>query len=245
MNWIKKRWMLMGIAVARLFPFLQKTKMAMGDAMVLSCTLTMPTKFDGLEWPGGKSPLLVMFRPPKGMNSGVLWVADPLLNGARPKRQDYRRVDCDPLPLFGGAAYVFVTDNYDKRRYYVVQCTDGQKVTEADPVVSKINVSPSGFSEEFVSVDPSLPAAFSWPTAPNADHWIHFIVISQANQLMSGVYMRNTDWVYGQLADLPYYIHDPLNMTPLNRGATYALMYHAVDLDGWVSMSCVRSFEIK
>ena len=235
--------MLFGITMARAFPFLQRTKMAVGDAMVLSCTLTMPTRLDGSPWPGGKRPLLVMFRPPKGMKSGELFVADPLPGGGKPPLSDYQRLALEPMPLFGGAAYVFVTDNFDQRRYYIVQCTDGQKVTEADPVISKIDAGPSGFSEKFVSVDPSLPAAFSWPVAANADHWIHFIVINQEDRLLSGVYMRNNDWVYGQLADLPYYIHDPMRMSPLKVGETYGLMYHAVDMDGWVSMSCVRSFE--
>lgn len=51
---LKKRWMLLGIRMAKLFPFLHRAKMAVGDAMVLSCTLTMPGRPDGTEWLGGR-----------------------------------------------------------------------------------------------------------------------------------------------------------------------------------------------
>ena len=49
----------------------------------------------------------------------------------------------------------------------------------------------------------------------------------------------------GEFGDLPYYIHDPMSTKPLQAGQEYDLMYHAVDNDGWVSMSCMRKFEIR
>ena len=240
----KKQWMLFGIAVAKLFPFLHRAKMKVGDAMVLSCTLTMPTMPDGTEWPDRK-PLLVMFRAPKDMKGGELWVAKPLPDGRKPAREAYKRLDLEPIPLIGGAAYVFVTDNFDERLLYIVRCEGNGRVQEADPVLSKIDEGPSGFSMDFVETDGEIPTSFGWREAPNPDHWIHFLVVSQGDTLLSGIYIRRNDWMYGQFGDLPYYIHDPMNTKPLEAGEEYDLMYHAVDNDGWVSMSCMRKFEIR
>ena len=136
--------MLLGIHVAKLLPFLHRAKMAVGDSMVLSCTLTMPTMLDGSDWPDRK-PLLVMFRAPKGMKGGDLLVAEPAPGGEKPVRSAYINSEMEPVPLFGGAAYVFVTDNYDKRLWYIVRCAGGGRTVEADPVLSKIDVGPSGF----------------------------------------------------------------------------------------------------
>ena len=243
---LKKRWMLFGIRLTRLFPFLHRSKMAIGDAMILSCTLTMPKSLDGADWPEGKTPLLVMFRAPKGMNpTSELLIAPPRKDGGKPDRSQYTKSPLEPTPLFGGAAYIFVTDNFDQRLYYIVRCTDGDKVVEADPIISKIDVGPSGFSMEFAQTDGATPVRFNWAPAPNPDHWIHFLVVSQGNELYTGIYTRKTDWMYGEFGDLPYYIHDPMSTKPLQAGQEYDLMYHAVDNDGWVSMSCMRSFQIR
>lgn len=240
---IKKTWMLFGIAMARLFPFLHRAKMAVGDAMVLSCTLTMPKKPDGSGWPGGRLPLLVMFRPPKGFGpNSQLMVADPQADGSRPDGASYVDARSHAMPLYGGAAYVFVTDNFDARKWYIVRCTDGARVVEADAVVSKIDKGPSGFSMDFVTTDGDVPSQFEWSPAPNPDHWIHFLVVGRGDELMTGIYTRKTHWLYGQFGDLPYYIHDPMSTKPMQRGTEYDLMYHAVDKEGWVSMSCIRRF---
>ncbi|MCH8979418.1 MAG: hypothetical protein IH945_09295 [Armatimonadetes bacterium] len=239
---LKKRWMLLGIRLAKLLPFLHRAKMAVGDSMVLSCTLTMPGRPDGTQWPDGRLPLLVMFRAPKGMAGGELLVAEPTSGGGKPVRTAYRNLELEPMPLFGGAAYVFVTDNYDERLWYIVRCEDGDRTVEADPVLSKIDVGPSGFDMAFARSDGALPTSFGWQEAPNPDHWIHFLVISQGDELYTGIYTRNTRWLYGEFGDLPYYIHDPMKTKPLKAGEEYGLMYHAVDNDGWVSMSCMRSF---
>ena len=238
---LKKQWMLFGIALAKLFPFLRRAKMKVGDSKVLSCTLTMPTMLDGSDWPGNK-PLLVMFRAPKGMVGGELLVAEPTSGGGKPVRTAYTNLELEPMPLFGGAAYVFVTDNYDERLWYIVRCDDGDRTVEADPVLSKIDVGPSGFDKEFARPDGALPPMFGWQEAQNPDHWIHFLVVSQGEELYTGIYTRNTSWLYGEFGDLPYYIHDPLKTKPLKAGESYDLMYHAVDNDGWVSMSCMRQF---
>lgn len=232
--YFKKKWMLFGIAMAKMFPFLHRAKMAVGDSMVLSCTLTMPTMPNGNPWPDRK-PLLVMFRAPKKHSGGgELWVAA----GDNPDRSQFTKLDIQPMPLFGGKAYVFVTDNFDQRLWYIVKCDD----VEADPVLSKIDVAPSGFSMEFVKADLNAPATFDWPPAPNDNHWIHFLVVSQGDELLTGIYTSRTSWLYGQFGDLPYYIHDPMNTPEMMAGQEYNIMYHAVDLEGWVSMSCMRNF---
>jgi hypothetical protein len=183
-----------------------------------------------------------MFRAPKDMTGGELWVAPPKPDGTAPERDAFKKMDLPPMPLLGGAAFIFVTDNYDKRLWYIVRCEGNNRVQEADPVLSKINVGPSGFSTEFVAPDEDLPTTFGWEEAPNPDHWIHFLVVSQGENLLSGIYTRHTEWTFGQFGDLPYYIHDPMRTEKMKPGQTYELMYHAVDNDGWVSMSCMRQF---
>lgn len=238
---LKKQWMLFGITMAKLFPFLHKAKMKVGDAMVLSCTLTMPIMLDGKNWPD-KKPLLVMFRAPKDMDGGELWVADPLPDGKSPPRETFEKLSTKPMPLMGGAAYIFITDNFDQRRWYIVRCEGNDRTQEADPVLSKIDQGPSGFEMQFVETDNELPTTFDWQEAPNDDHWIHFLVVSQNNNLLSGIYTSHTKWLYGQFGDLPYYIHDPMKTQPLKANEEYDIMYHAVDNEGWVSMSCMRKF---
>lgn len=241
-SWFFKRWMLFGITLARWFPGLHRAKMKAGDAMVLACTLTMPRMPDGSEWPGGTLPLLVMFRPPKGGAGGELFSAEPGADGTRPAKSEFSEANVPAMPLFGGKAFVFVTDNLDRPTEYFVRCEVANRVVDSGIVASKIDRRPTPFSQDFVSITRADPPTFSWPAAPNPDHWIHFLVVSKGMEMLAGIYLRKTQWTYGRLGDLPYYIHDPLNTTALQSGETYDLMYTAVDADGWVTQLCMRSF---
>ncbi len=241
-NGVKKGWMLFGIRLARCFPFLHAAKMRVGDAMVLACTLTMPRTPEGAEWPEGKLPLLVMFRPPKGASGGDLHAAGPKPDGARPDKTEFEKQDVPAMPLFGGKAFVFVTCNFDRPTEYFVRCRVGDRIVDSGIVISKIDRGPTPFSEEFVAASPDAPTRFSWPPAPNPDHWIHFLVVSKGVEMLAGIYLRKTRWTYGVLGDLPYYIHDPLHAPPLENGVDYDLMYHAVDADGWVTQMCMTTF---
>lgn len=243
-GWIQKRWMLFGITLARRFPFLHAAKMRVGDSMVLACTLTMPRMPNGADWPEGRPPLLVMFRPPKGSFGGQLFAAERNTDGSRPAKGDFREQSTPAMPLFGGKAFAFVTDNYDRPTEYFVRCTSSEgKTVDSGVVVSKLDRGPTPFSEKFVQVSAGRPRSFSWPEAPNPDHWIHFLVVSRGMEMLAGIYLRKTSWLYGALSDLPYYIHDPLNSASLEDGEVYDLMYHAVDADGWVTQLCMRTFQ--
>ena len=241
-NWIQKHWMLLGITLARWFPFLHAAKMHVGDSMVLACTLTMPNTPDGAEWPCGRLPLLVMFRPPKGAHGGELYAAESKPNGARPDKSEFTKLEVLAMPLFAGKAFVFVTDNFDRPTEYFVRCRVGNQTVNSGVIVSKIDRGPTPFAQDFVKVEPRRPPVFEWPAAPNPDHWIHFLVVSRGMEMQAGIYLRKTRWTYGVLGDLPYYLHDPLHAPPLEKGETYGLMYHAVDADGWVTQMCMRSF---
>lgn len=241
-NWIQKHGMLLGITLARWFPFLHAAKMRVGDSMVLACTLTMPRTPDGAEWPERGLPLLVMFRPPKGAFGGELYAAEPKRDGSRPEKLEFEKQDVPAMPLFGGKAFVFVTDNFDRPTEYFVRCRVGDRAVDSGIVVSKIDRGHTPFSQDFVAASPGDPPSFSWPPAPNSDHWIHFLVVSKGMDMLAGIYLRKTSWIYGELGDLPYYIHDPLNTPLLKEGETYDLMYHAVDADGWVTQLCMRTF---
>lgn len=241
-NWAQKHWMLLGITVARWFPFLHAAKMKVGDSMVLACTLTLPSAPDGSPWPDGRPPLLVMFRPPKGAHGGELYAANPKQDGTRPDKSEFRRQDVPAMPLYGGKAFVFVTRNFDRPTEYFVRCKVNDQTVDSGIVVSKIDEGPSPFCESFAVVDSGSPPTFSWPPAPNPNHWIHFLVVSEGDDMLAGIYLRGTRWPYGMLGDLPYYIHDPLKTRPLRKEAQYDLMYTAVDADGWVTQLCMRSF---
>lgn len=239
---IQKHWMLLGITLARWFPFLHAAKMRVGDSMVLACTLTMPKTLDGAPWPEGRLPLLVMFRPPKGAFGGELYVAEPKQDGSPPDKSEFEKQDVPAMPLFGGKAFVFVTDNFDRPSKYFVRCRAGDRTVDSGIVVSKIDRGPTPFSEDFVRVEAGAPTSFSWPEAPNPDHWIHFLVVSKGMEMLAGIYLRKTRWTYCELGDLPYYIHDPYHAPPLENGEVYDLMYHAVDAEGWVTQMCMRQF---
>ena len=234
--------MLFGITLARWAAPLKKWKMAVGDNMVLSCLLTTPKQFDGSDWPGGKPPLLAMFRPPKGAGRWELLAAEPTPENPNPKKQDFKKLDLEAMPLFGGKAYIFVTDNYDRPTRYIVRCHKGGRVEDSDIMLSKIDKGPTPFSQEFVSVDPGAPVEFTWPDPPNKDHWIHFLVVAEGEELLTGVYTRRTAWQYPRVSDLPYYIHDPMKAPKMRKGKTYYMMYHAVDSDAWVTQLCERTF---
>jgi hypothetical protein len=240
-GWLYKRWMLFGIFLARWIAPLQKWKMAVGDSMVLACTLTMPTQPDMTPWPEKTVPLLVMFRPPKGASGPYeLWEAQPDAETPAPAKDRFEKTGYAAMPLYEGRAYLFVTDNLGRPAHYFVRCYNGPQYTDSGIIVSKLHEGQTRFHMDMVSVEPGSPTVFRWPRAANANHWIHFLIVAQGDRLLTGIYLRGTEWPYPKLSDLPYYIHDPLHAPPLQKGQTYQLMYMAVDNDGWVSDLCSR-----
>lgn len=131
--------MLLGITLARWFPFLHAAKMRVGDSMVLACTLTMPRTPEGAEWPNERLPLLVMFRPPKGAFGGELYAAERKPDGTRPHRKEFKKQDVSAVTLFGGKAFVFVTDNFERPTEYFIGCRSGDRIVDSGTVVSKID----------------------------------------------------------------------------------------------------------
>jgi len=160
--------------------------------------------------------------------------------------ENYAFKDLQHVPVFNGYLGRFKC-NVPSDSWCIVTYKTPGKLHICNPIKIKHYSCPTLYAPQVISVrDDGIQPGFSWIDSTTSNNAIYFQVVSDsANNLISGTYTYDKQWVFYDLSNVVLNIRTVSPAPSLLRSKKYNFTLMSVSLENWVNLTGSKVFETR